>query len=145
MIRKITLADREEYLKMADDFYHSGAPIAPVPKKHMEITFDEMMSSDRYVEGYFFEEDGIVKGFALLAKTFSQEAGGIVIWIEELFVKEEYRNNGLVQKFFEFLYETHKDAARFRLETEPDNEDAMRLYYRMGFEDFEYIQFKKGK
>ena len=145
MIRKITLADREEYLKMADDFYHSGATIAPVPKNHMEITFDEMMSSDRYVEGYFFEEDGIVKGFALLAKTFSQEAGGIVIWIEELFVKEEYRNNGLVQKFFEFLYETHKDAARFRLETEPDNEDAMRLYYRMGFEDFEYIQFKKGK
>ena len=64
MIRKITLADREEYLKMADDFYHSGATIAPVPKKHMEITFDEMMSSDRYVEGYFFEEDGIVKGFA---------------------------------------------------------------------------------
>ena len=145
MIRKITLADREEYLKMADDFYHSGAAIAPVPKKYMEITFDEMMSSDRYVEGYFFEEDGIVKGFALLAKTFSQEAGGIVIWIEELFVKEEYRNNGLVQKFFEFLYETHKDAARFRLETEPDNEDAMRLYYRMGFENFEYIQFKKGK
>ena len=145
MIRKITLADREEYLKMADDFYHAGATIAPVPKKYMEITFDEMMSSDRYVEGYFFEEDGIVKGFALLAKTFSQEAGGIVIWIEELFVKEEYRNNGLVQKFFEFLYETHKDAARFRLETEPDNEDAMRLYYRMGFEDFEYIQFKKGK
>lgn len=145
MIRKITLADREEYLKMADNFYHCGATIAPVPKKHMEITFDEMMSSDRYVEGYFFEEDGIVKGFALLAKTFSQEAGGIVIWIEELFVKEEYRNNGLVQKFFEFLYETHKDAARFRLETEPDNEDAMRLYYRMGFEDFEYIQFKKGK
>ena len=45
MIRKITLADREEYLKMADDFYHSGATIAPVPKKYMEITFDEMMSS----------------------------------------------------------------------------------------------------
>ena len=145
MIRKITLADREEYLKMADDFYHSGATIAPVPKENMEITFDEMTSSDRYVEGYFFEEDGIVKGFALLAKTFSQEAGGLVVWIEELFVKEEYRNNGLVQKFFEFLYEIHKDAARFRLETEPDNEDAMRLYYRMGFDNFEYVQFKKGK
>ena len=36
-----------------------------------------------YVDGYFIESEGKTAGFGLLAKTFSQESGGIVVWIEE--------------------------------------------------------------
>lgn len=145
MIRKIEAKDKNEYLQMATDFYHSGAVIAPVGIENIEATFNEMISSDRYVDGYFIEHEGKTAGFGLLAKTFSQESGGIVVWIEELFIKPEYRSHGLGAEFFGFLNEQYKNASRFRLETEPDNTRAIALYKRLGFEPFEYIQFKKGK
>ncbi|MCJ7855569.1 GNAT family N-acetyltransferase [Lachnospiraceae bacterium NSJ-143] len=145
MIRKIKPGDRDEYIKMAVDFYNSGAVIAPVGLKNIEATFDEMINSDRYVEGYFIEADGTVTGFGLLAKTFSQESGGLVVWIEELFIKPEYRSYGLGKEFFKFLDENFSSASRFRLETEPDNHRAIKLYKSLGFEPFEYIQFKKGQ
>jgi ribosomal protein S18 acetylase RimI-like enzyme len=33
-------------------------------------------------------------------------------------------------------------AARYRLETEPENEAAARLYVRKGFELFEYVSYR---
>jgi GNAT superfamily N-acetyltransferase len=64
----------------------------PVPDTHFEATFSELMASDTYAECFFFEEDNKPVGYALLAKTFSQEAGGLTLWIEELFVLPEYRS-----------------------------------------------------
>ena len=34
-------------------------------------------------------------GYALLAKTFSQEAGGLVVWLDEMYVRPAYRSKGL--------------------------------------------------
>jgi len=34
-------------------------------------------------------------------------------------------------------------AARYRLETEPENEGARRLYARHGYEEFPYLQMVK--
>ncbi|MBS4961198.1 MAG: GNAT family N-acetyltransferase [Clostridiales bacterium] len=144
MIRKIEVTDKNEYIEMATDFYHSNAVLAPVPVQHLKATFEEMVNSDRYVDGYFIEQDGKTAGFGLLAKTFSQESGGIVVWIEELYIKPEYRSLGLGKQFFQFIEKTYPQATRFRLETEPENDRAMKLYRSLGFEPFPYIQFKKG-
>ena len=52
MIRKIEKRDSEEYLKMAKDFYSSSAVLHPVPEEYFKRTLDEMLTSDRYAEGY---------------------------------------------------------------------------------------------
>ena len=46
MIRRITAADREIYLQMAHDFYHSEAVLHPVPDEYLARSFDEMMRSE---------------------------------------------------------------------------------------------------
>ncbi len=145
MIRKIEQKDRQNYIEMVKDFYNSGAAIAPVPQQHIENMFNELISSDRYAECYFIENNNESVGFGLLAKTFSQESGGIVVWLEELYIKPEYRSLGFGKEFFEFIFKNYDYATRFRLETEPDNFRAIKLYKSLGFEPFEYIQFKKGK
>lgn len=143
MIRRVEEKDRAVYLAMAHDFYHSSAVDHPVPDAFLEQTFSEMMADDRYVEGYFFEEDGVVKGYALLAKTWSQEAGGLTIWIEELYLLPQYRGQGQGQAFFDFL-KAEKPAARYRLEAEPDNDRAKSLYKRQGFRFLNYESFILG-
>ena len=145
MIRPIRQNDREHYLSMARAFYESDAVLAPVPLSHMEKTFELLMEGSPYAEAFILEKEGKTAGYALLARTWSQEAGGEVIWIEEIMVLPEYRGMGLGKEFFAFLEENFPDARRFRLEVEDENEGAVRLYRSLGFSWFDYKQMKKDR
>lgn len=139
MIRRITHDDRENYLRMAHDFYHSDAVLHPVPDENIFRTFDEMMASDAYLTGLIFEKEGKCAGYALLCKTWSQEAGGKTVWIDELYVLPEFQGKGIGHEFFAEL-RAIEPAVRYRLEIEPDNLRAKKLYKRMGFEELAYQQ-----
>ena len=144
MIRPIEKKDREAYLKMAEIFYNSNAVLSPVPKENFEKTFELLLAENPYAEGYILEKDSLPCGYALLAKTWSQEAGGLTVWVEEIFVSPEMRGLGLGKEFFTFLESRYQNAAkRFRLEVEDENEGAVRLYKSLGFEFFPYKQMKK--
>lgn len=146
MFRPITPADRELYIKYVDIFYHTDAVDSPVPAAHYDITFNELMRSDDYLKCYIFE-DGAERtpcGFALLSKTFSQEAGGVSVTIEEIYIDEAHRGKGLATEFFEYL-KSLPNIARLRIEVEDDNEGAKRLYERMGFGLLPYLQMVTDK
>ena len=144
MIREIKAEDREIYLKMAHDFYQSSAVDKPVPDSHLEKTFDECMRSGVYAKAYIIEYEGKIAGYGLTARTFSQEAGGNVRWLEELYILEEYRSKGLGSEFFAYMEETREEGeTRFRLEVEDDNIGAVSLYKRKGFEFLDYKQMIK--
>ncbi len=142
--RPLRDTDREDYLAMATAFYNTDAVMHPIPRSHIEATFDELMRSDIYTVCYICETaDGIV-GYALLAKTFSQEAGGTVLWVEELYLKEGYRHMGLGRAFFDnFFAALPPDVKRVRLEVERENEGAVKLYEFLGFAFLEYDQMVK--
>ena len=139
MFRKITKDDWELYRHYVDVFYHTDAVNAPVPEENYRATFDEMMRSDAYVKGYIFECEESPCGFVLLSKTYSQEAGGVSVTIEEIYIDPEYRSRGLATEFFEWL-KAQPGIMRLRIEVEDDNEGAKRLYERMGFELLPYLQ-----
>ena len=139
--RPITSQDREAYLAMTSAFYSTDAVMHPIPRSHMEATFEELMRRDTYAAAYICEEQDTILGYALLAKTFSQEAGGTVLWVEELFIKEAYRGKGYGKQFFEYLLSSlPADVKRVRLEVERDNTAAVRMYEYFGFSFFEYDQ-----
>ncbi len=144
MIRPITAQDKNIFLILAKAFYASSAVAHSVPTKHHTITFEQLMKDQTYAQCYMIETNQKVVGYALLAKTFSQEAGGLVVWIEELFLLPEYRNKGLGTEFFHFVQKNiEPHIARIRLEVEPDNKDAIRLYKQMGFDILPYQQMVK--
>lgn len=141
MIRKIKEEDKQDYLEMAKDFYASDAVDHNIPEEHFFDTFDELMKSDCYAAGYIMEYENTTVGYALLAKTFSQEAGGMVLWIEELYVRPEYRSCGIGQEFFAYFRNHLPDnVKRIRLEVEDSNKKAVSLYRRLGFESLPYSQ-----
>lgn len=143
MFRKITGEDRDVFLKLSEEFYNSDAVLKPVPRDFHIALFDELMRSDAYAECYLFEEDERVVGYAQLSKSYSREAGGKVIWIEELYIIPQYRGMGIATGFFEWIHK-REDTARFRLEVEPENEAAVRLYKRMGYRFLDYKQMIRG-
>ncbi len=142
-IRKINSRDRAEYTAMAKDFFSSPAVLENIPEENITSSFEEYLSGSPYGDAFIFELDGRIAGYGVLAYTYSQEAGGKVVWLEEIYIKEEFRGKGLGSEFINFVL-SEIPAKRYRLETEPDNEKAAKLYRKLGFEHFEYVNFKKG-
>ena len=76
----------------------------------------------------------------MAAKTFSTEAGGLVLWLDEVYIRPDFQGLGLGSELLEFL-KGREDVKRIRLETEAENLGAQRLYRRHGFKPMEYLQF----
>ena len=145
MLRRAEEKDREIYLALAEEFYRSPAVLHPVPSAWLEKTFSEFTRSDVYAECYILSAGGEDCGYALLAKSFSQEAGGPVVWLDEFYVREPFRGHGLGKEFMRFLLEKYGRTARIRLETEPENERARKLYKKLGFTELNYLQMVREK
>ena len=146
MIRRLTENDRERYISMAREFYHSDAVLHPIPDVHFERTVDEALRSDDYAEIFLFECEGETAGYGLTAKTYSQEAGGFVWWIEEIYIRPEYQGKGIGSRVFKKL-DAMFDAGvyRLRLEVEKTNVRAVELYERQGYTWLAYDQMIKDK
>ena len=144
MIRKMTENDKGLYITMAEEFYNSDAVLHPIPRDHFEKTANEALRSDEYAEIYLLEYEGETAGYGLTARTFSQEAGGQVLWIEELYIRKEFRSKGLGREFFSSLEDKNRgEIVRLRLEVEADNTRAISLYERLGYEVLDYVQMVK--
>lgn len=144
MIRKIREEDKKAYLEMAEVFYNSDAVIHNIPTHYITNTFAELMKSDTYILGYIMEREETIAGYALLSKSYSQEAGGSILWIEEIFILPEFRGCGLGGEFFSYLEEQMPEGIkRIRLEIEKGNKKAASLYRKKGFQDFPYAQMIK--
>ena len=141
-IRIMTAEDKPEITEMMRVFYASPAVFTNGSEEIFSLDVDECVSGSPYLEGYVFEEGGEILGYTMLAKSFSTEFGKRCIWIEDIYVKDEYRGQGIASKFFEFIYEKY-DGCLFRLEVEEENERARRVYEKCGFEVLPYMEMKR--
>lgn len=82
-----------------------------------------------------------IDGYALLCSFWSNELGGEVCIIDELFVAPEARGQGaateLVQGLRERRWPWFRDAVAVELEVTPSNARARALYERLGFRPYE--------
>lgn len=140
MVRDFAPEDRETFIRMATAFYHSEAVDHPVPPENFDRTFQVLMEKSPFARGLILTGADAPAGYALLALTHSNEAGGLCVWIEELYVEPFCRGQGIGQHFFDWLKAAYPQAARFRLELSPTNTRAAALYRKMGFVPLDYRQ-----
>ena len=131
--------DKSAFLEMSREFYSSDAVLHAVDPSFHEKAFAELLRSGTYLTCFLFECGDRVAGYALLSKMFSREAGGMVVWIEEIYVRSAFRGRGVGGAFFAWL-RANVPAIRYRLEVEPSNERAQSLYRRLGFSELPYVQ-----
>ncbi len=142
VIRAMTAADKPAVLEMMRVFYASPALLSDGSEEIFAADVDQCTGESPYLEGYVFEEDGGIAGYAMLAKSFSTEFGRPCVWIEDLYVKPEHRKRGIGSLFLRRIGEKYRDCV-LRLEAEPENESAIRVYRKCGFEPLPYLELKK--
>ena len=94
-IRPMQPADKEAVLAMMEVFYASPAVFSNGSATIYSSDFEACVSDNPYLEGYMFEENGQIQGYAMTAKSFSTEFGRPCIWVEDLYIKEAFRGTGI--------------------------------------------------
>ena len=143
MIRKMVRKDKEIIIDMMRVFYASPAVLSNGSEEIFEADVENCVNDSPYLEGFVFEENDEIMGYGMIAKSFSTEFGKPCIWVEDLYLKPEYRGQGIGSKFFEYLEQNYTDCI-FRLEVEEENERAIHVYEKSGFEVLPYMEMKKG-
>lgn len=144
-IRKYENRHHNDFLQMMKEFFSSPAVLHNVPEEHFRKTIDELENGSPYFDVYIFEVNGKVAGYGAVTKTYSNEAGGLCFWFDEIYIREEFRGQGIGSAFIQQVIAEHPEVKRFRLETEPENEKAIRLYKKLGFKELGYNQFTIDK
>ncbi len=141
-VRNFSAEDRDAVLAMVDTFYHSPGVLHPIPTENFAAVFDEMCGGGSHrLRGLVVEHEGRCAGFCSLSFSYSTEAGGSVVLIEEVYIDPAFRGQGLGGEVFTFIHHEYSGkAARLRLEVAPENTRAIALYERLGFEKLPYVQ-----
>ena len=114
---------------MMEAFYHSEAVEKPIPRSYMEHTFDTAASGSPFIRLYLMEEDGGIVGYSLVGFTYSNEAGGQVLWIQELYLEEGYRGKGIGGSFLDRMAELFQEQV-VQLRLEPVSYTHLDVYKR---------------
>ena len=141
IIRQMTDKDKLIVLDMMRVFYNSPAVHTNGSEQIYLNDIENCINDNPYLTGYVFENSGDIQGYAMIAKSFSTEFGKPCIWIEDLYIREEYRGCGIGSLFMDFVTKEYTDCI-YRLEVEEDNKNALRLYEKSGFTVLPYMEMK---
>ncbi len=141
-IRAMTREDRAAVLEMMRVFYASPAVLSNGSEEIFENDIENCVNDSPYLEGYIIENAGHIQGYGMVAKSFSTEFGKPCIWIEDLYIKDAFRGLGIGKVFLDYIADKYAGCL-LRLEVEEENQRAMKLYRKCGFEVLPYVEMKK--
>ena len=133
---------RQSILTMMRTFYASPAVLSNGSEEIFAADIDECVSDNPYLEGFVFCREEELLGYGMAAKSFSTEFGKQCIWIEDLYVLQQYRGQGIGSAFLEYMTKRYPNAI-LRLEVEEENQRAIAIYQKSGFEVLPYMEMKK--
>ena len=142
MIRPMAPGDQEAVLGMMRSFYASPAVFSNGSEAIFRADVENCIGENPYVEGYVFDDGRELRGYAMVAKSYSTEFGKPCIWVEDLFIKSQYRGMGLGEAFLTYVSEKYAGCL-LRLEVEAENAPAVGLYEKCGFTVLPYVEMKK--
>jgi ribosomal protein S18 acetylase RimI-like enzyme len=127
------LQSQEEVTAMMRMLYEEDAAPSSVDSFRFPVTVAHLLAHPAAGQIVVFEENGIV-GYAILIPYWSNEFGGTILFVDELYVKPEARGRGIGHRFFEYLETAIPyEAVVLALEVSPANVRARRLYESLGF------------
>lgn len=141
-IRRMEEKDKSHVLEMMRIFYSSPAVFTNGSEEIFESDIEHCISDSPFIEGYILENTKDIQGYAMIAKSFSTEFGKPCIWIEDIYLKSEYRGLGIASRFLEFIEQKYPNSI-FRLEVEAENKRAVHVYQACGYDFIPYMEMKK--
>ncbi len=133
------MTDRQfeaDVVRMMRGLYDADPPDPNVDPAKFPVTIDRLLTEPSRGRIVLFVEDGALRGYAVLIPYWSNEFGGVVLFVDELFVDTSFRGRGIGKAFFAFLErERPYDAGVLALEVSQRNASARALYESLGLRE----------
>jgi GNAT superfamily N-acetyltransferase len=127
-------ADDDAIVELCSALYVIDPGPHPVSREQIESTLGTFRRDPARGKAVVLEIAGAVVGYALLAAFWSNEFGGDVCVVDELFVADSHRGRGHGSELLHQLPGLWgRPIMAAAVETSPGNDRARRLYERAGF------------
>ncbi len=141
MISFLKAGDKDDCIKMMEEFYKTSAVEHDVPQQHIIDTVEFALTDSPLNKIIICNVNGSYAGFCHLSFSYSCEAGGTVALIEELYIRDGFKGGGLGTAIYDYIRsEYDSKVKRYRLEVSSDNCAAIKLYEKLGFKFLPYKQ-----
>ena len=145
--RLFRATDEVELQRMVAQFYAEEAAGGPIDREKVKRTIDVLGEPSDAGAILMAEGETGPLGYAIVIHYWSNEFGGWLAFLDELFIDQAYRGMGLGTRFIQFItHEYRKQIIGVGLEVEPNNTRALQLYERLGFESdgYHHLLYLKG-
>ena len=133
--KKAELSDLPVLMRFMQEFHEFDhtEPFDDVPAKE---AMEKVISDERVGLVWLIKSSGEDVGYIVLTLHYRLESRGTCANLDELFINETNRGQGIGRIAMEFLEDTCKDrgVAAMQLEVKKDNPEAASLYEKVGFE-----------
>ena len=131
--RKINKQDIPTLLTFMTDFY--AIDNYPINREVTEKNFKYFIENPNLGQCFIIEHEGKPAGYLLLANMFMFEFGGMIAFLDELYIDSTFQGKGLGKIAIEFAknYAKETDLKILYLEVELHNERAIELYKKHDF------------
>lgn len=104
IIRNMKEEDSSEVLEMMKVFYASPALLSDPSEDVMKRDIADCLGDNPFIECFVFENNtGVIMGYSMVAHSYSTECGGNCVWVEDIYIKPDYRGKSIAGVFFEHL------------------------------------------
>ena len=105
----------------------------PVTETNVRNTVNESIAHPDKLRIIIITADGQVAGYSFIVFYWNNEYGGNAVNIDEMYIREKYRNKKIAENFIKHQMTAYENAVSLNLETTKTNTGAERFYKRMGF------------
>lgn len=133
--RPAAASDLETLLPLLRDFY--AYDNHPYEENKSRRALLNLLQNPALGLAWLIEVGGSVAGYMVICFGYSLEFGGRDAFLDELYLKEVYRGQGIGRQAIEYLAVIchEQGLAALHLEVERSNTGARDFYRRLGFED----------
>jgi len=121
---------------MCHQLYAEDPSPFPIPPENIQTTLATLQRDPSRGSAVVLDVEGSVCGYALLIAFWSNELGGDICQVDELFVLPQHRKQGHGSALFAAIVQENLwpgSIAAIELGVTPNNVNARRLYERLGF------------
>ncbi|HXS17016.1 MAG TPA: GNAT family N-acetyltransferase [Polyangiaceae bacterium] len=135
--RRAEASDSESIVAMCLELYAEDPGVRPVDAADVRRTLETLSAEPARGSAVVLDADGHCAGYALLVSFWSNELGGEICVIDELYVEPAARGNGHATELLRALSSgvgpVQRRVVALELESTPSNQRARSLYLRVGF------------
>jgi ribosomal protein S18 acetylase RimI-like enzyme len=137
-----SLEHRDHVAAMMRGLYDEDRGDFEVDPSRFESGIEHLITHPSVGKIVLFCDGNAVRGYALLVPYWSNEFGGTLLFVDELFVLPEYRSRGIGRSFFSYLEgERPFGPVALGLAVNPGNGRARQLYESLGFTELRISTF----